>query len=413
LFTNRFREEHQGREEHMANERMSVEEMLAYCRQADGEGGEPAAETPEPVQETPVAETPPPEPVAEKKPAPAPKKLAPGERPSIQDMLAMARAQDGGEKSAPPAAETPAPAAKEPPAKKPASGGRPSVQEMLAQARAKDGGAKKTESPKPAAKAPSKPAPAKKAAAKAKPEPAKSSGPKDTSSVLAGDPKQAKPGPMSKAEAAAKGKPVGKPKVKREAPPMPAKPSYAKPAPSRPTVDEGRRTITGMLGAGFSAMVGTSLGLGFTSLAATSGLWTLGMARFMFPNVIRQPPTKFKVGVPTDFAPDSVETKYKAQFGIWVVNAEYEGQRQIYALSTVCTHLGCTPNWLEGEQKFKCPCHGSGFYKSGVNFEGPAPRPLERYAVSIADDGQLEVDKSKKFQQEMGQWKEASSFVPV
>ena len=36
------------------------------------------------------------------------------------------------------------------------------------------------------------------------------------------------------------------------------------------------------------------------------------------------------------------------------------------------------PNWLDGEQKFKCPCHGSGFYMTGVNFEGPAPRPLER-----------------------------------
>ena len=89
---------------------------------------------------------------------------------------------------------------------------------------------------------------------------------------------------------------------------------------------------------------------------------------------------------------------------MWVVNSEYNGQPQIYALRTVCTHLGCTPNWLEGEQKFKCPCHGSGFYKDGINFEGPAPRPLERYAIRLADDGQLEIDKSKLFQEEMGQW---------
>ena len=75
--------------------------------------------------------------------------------------------------------------------------------------------------------------------------------------------------------------------------------------------------------------------------------------------------------------------------------------------------LGCTPNWLEGEQKFKCPCHGSGFYKDGINFEGPAPRPLERFAIKIADDGQVEIDKSKKFQQEMGQWKDPASFVKV
>ena len=44
------------------------------------------------------------------------------------------------------------------------------------------------------------------------------------------------------------------------------------------------------------------------------------------------------------------------------------------------------------EQKFKCPCHGSGFYITGINFEGPAPRPLERWAISIGDDGQLVVD---------------------
>ena len=101
------------------------------------------------------------------------------------------------------------------------------------------------------------------------------------------------------------------------------------------------------------------------------------------------------------------------QFGVWIVNAIYDGQQQIVALKTVCTHLGCTPNWLEAEQKFKCPCHGSGFYKDGINFEGPAPRPLERYAIRIADDGQIEIDKSKTFQEEMGQWNDTASYVPV
>ncbi len=56
--------------------------------------------------------------------------------------------------------------------------------------------------------------------------------------------------------------------------------------------------------------------------------------------------------------------------------------------------FGCTPNWLQVEDKFKCPCHGSGYYESGMNFEGPAPRPLDRFEVRIAEDGQLLVDKS-------------------
>ena len=91
----------------------------------------------------------------------------------------------------------------------------------------------------------------------------------------------------------------------------------------------------------------------------------------------------------------------------------YDGQDIIYALQSVCTHLGCPPNWLAAEQKFKCPCHGSGFYISGINFEGPAPRPLERFKVALADDGQIMVDKSQKFQQELGQWSDPDSFIPA
>ncbi len=159
--------------------------------------------------------------------------------------------------------------------------------------------------------------------------------------------------------------------------------------------------------------LGSPLAIGFTSLVLTSVLWLLGWIRFMFPNVRVEPPTRFKVGRPEDYASGQVETKYKAQHGIWVVRHEYEGQSQIYALRAVCTHLGCTPNWLEAEQRFKCPCHGSGFYKDGVNFEGPAPRPLERFAIHVADDGQLEVDTSRSFREELGQWDDPECFVIV
>jgi cytochrome b6-f complex iron-sulfur subunit len=222
---------------------------------------------------------------------------------------------------------------------------------------------------------------------------------------------------MSKDQAATRGAaatavapPKDKEIVKKEkpaVPPMPAKPEYAKkPAPAAAAEGDDRRTF-------LSAMLGTALGLGFTALGLTGGLWTLGFARFMFPNILTEPPSKFKVGFPDAFPPGAVETKFIAQYGVWVVKSEYNGQPQIYALRTVCTHLGCTPNWLEAEQKFKCPCHGSGFYKDGINFEGPAPRPLERYAIRLADDGQLEIDKSKMFQEELGQWADPASFVPA
>lgn len=162
-----------------------------------------------------------------------------------------------------------------------------------------------------------------------------------------------------------------------------------------------------------AAIVCSPVVIAWGSFLGALGASSLGLARFMMPNVLVEPPTKFKIGPPTDYAPGTVSTKWQAQFNIWVVNAEVDGVRSIYALSTVCTHLGCTPNWLEGEQKFKCPCHGSGFYKSGINFEGPAPRPLERVGVRLSEDGMLEVDKSVKFQRELGQWTNPSSFVGV
>ena len=160
-------------------------------------------------------------------------------------------------------------------------------------------------------------------------------------------------------------------------------------------------------------LFGSPLAVGFTSLALTHLMWLLGWMRFMFPNVLVEPPTKFRVGEPDEYAAGQVDTRYKSRHGVWIVREQYEGRSQIYALKAVCTHLGCTPNWLEAEQKFKCPCHGSGFYKDGVNFEGPAPRPLERFAIRLAEDGQLEVDKSRTFREELGQWEDPESFVIV
>jgi len=137
--------------------------------------------------------------------------------------------------------------------------------------------------------------------------------------------------------------------------------------------------------------------------------------RFMFPNVLFEPPPTFKAGYPEELQTGIVDERFKLRFGVWLVkdNDVVTGALGIYALSTVCTHLGCTPNWLAGEQKFKCPCHGSGYYKNGINFEGPTPRPLERYAISLADDGQILVDKSHKFQYEKGEWINPQSFLKV
>jgi len=139
-------------------------------------------------------------------------------------------------------------------------------------------------------------------------------------------------------------------------------------------------------------------------------------ARFMFPNVLFEPPPTFKAGFPNEIQIGQVDERFKQRFAVWLVRSAFDEWGMgtgIYALSTVCTHLGCTPNWLEAEQKFKCPCHGSGYYKTGVNFEGPTPRPLERYAIALADDGQILVDKSRKFQEEKGEWTNPAAFLKL
>lgn len=149
--------------------------------------------------------------------------------------------------------------------------------------------------------------------------------------------------------------------------------------------------------------------VGWSAFAAVvAGYGTL-VLRYLFPNVLFEPVQTFRAGTPDDYEPGQVSERFKDQHGVWIVRSD----EQIYALSTECTHLGCTPIWSASEAKFKCPCHGSGFYKSGVNFEGPAPRPLERFRITLSDDGEIIVDKTKKFQEEKGEWKDPDSFIAV
>lgn len=149
--------------------------------------------------------------------------------------------------------------------------------------------------------------------------------------------------------------------------------------------------------------------LGWVAFTAAMGAGLTGVGRLFFPNVTFEPPQQFKAGFPPEYAVNKVDERFKKKYGVWVVRNE----KGIYALSTVCTHLGCTPNWLDAEGKFKCPCHGSGFYATGINFEGPAPRPLERYKIALAPDGQIFIDKTAKFQFEKGQWSDPNSFLEL
>ena len=106
------------------------------------------------------------------------------------------------------------------------------------------------------------------------------------------------------------------------------------------------------------------MGLAWGAFSAASAAALAATGRFMFPNVLNEPPQQFKAGFPNEYGM-GVDERWKEKFGIWIVRTptttSSSTRSGFYALITVCTHLGCTPNYLSAENKFKCPCHGSGY----------------------------------------------------
>ena len=225
--------------------------------------------------------------------------------------------------------------------------------------------------------------------------------------------------------------------------PAPAAAAHARPAPAprppaAPLPDLAGKTTTAASTGGAAAKTATApaakpaaavardpddtsplltrrawMGLAWGAFSAASAAALAATGRFMFPNVLNEPPQQFKAGFPNEYGM-GVDERWKEKFGIWLVRVAEDIDNHVsgfYSLSVTCTHLGCTPNYLSAENKFKCPCHGSGFRITGVNFEGPAPRPLERTRIVLAEDGQILVDKSRHFQRELGQWTDPEAFL--
>ncbi len=134
------------------------------------------------------------------------------------------------------------------------------------------------------------------------------------------------------------------------------------------------------------------------AVLGTLGVNFLMFLRFFFPRTLFEPKTNFRIGYPSDFG-FGVDTKFQNAHRIWVVR-NTEG---IFVISAICTHLGCTPDWKASENKFKCPCHGSGYDPEGINFEGPAPRPMDRAHVELDPEGQIVVDLSRVYRWPKGE----------
>ena len=97
------------------------------------------------------------------------------------------------------------------------------------------------------------------------------------------------------------------------------------------------------------------------------------------------------IGGPVDkFEPNTVTAFVRGRF--YLARLKDGG---FLALSSKCTHLGCTLPWVEKENKFVCPCHASAFDITGNVINAPAPRALDMYAVNIENDI-VKVDTGKR-----------------
>jgi cytochrome b6-f complex iron-sulfur subunit len=153
--------------------------------------------------------------------------------------------------------------------------------------------------------------------------------------------------------------------------------------------------------------------VGFT-VASTVALFQ--SVKFIQPNATYEDPPAFKADRPDAYPVGSTTVIIDKRV---VINRDPDG---FYAISLICTHLGCTPRYFPdvtsdlvesgaqiskdpdtGQEAtkanpalpgFKCPCHGSRYFRDADNFYGPAPRPMDRVRVEKAKDGKLLIDRS-------------------
>ncbi|HEX7771380.1 MAG TPA: Rieske 2Fe-2S domain-containing protein [Pyrinomonadaceae bacterium] len=164
------------------------------------------------------------------------------------------------------------------------------------------------------------------------------------------------------------------------APAKPAVPAAVVETSSDPRVNKMRRWIV------------------WSTVAGALTTFFLMFVRFFLPRSILEPSSIFRIGSPNDYAL-GVDTKWQQQYRIWVTRTS----DRLFVIYARCTHLGCTPDWKASENKFKCPCHGSGYDSEGINFEGPAPRPMDRAKVTLDAEGQIVVDVGKLFEWPKGE----------
>jgi len=98
---------------------------------------------------------------------------------------------------------------------------------------------------------------------------------------------------------------------------------------------------------------------------------------------------------PTELPPPDGSPVSRPDGRFWLSQPLVNGAPAVVALYAVCTHLGCLPKWVDVNNRFECPCHGSKFQKTGLYIEGPAPRSMDRFRTIITfTDGSVEESNS-------------------
>ncbi|WP_152050149.1 QcrA and Rieske domain-containing protein [Tautonia marina] len=148
--------------------------------------------------------------------------------------------------------------------------------------------------------------------------------------------------------------------------------------------------------------------LGIAALVVAVGCTGVLVARQLSSNA----PERINVGLPSNFEPNSVMKVSTAAEPFWIVRSTaYDGLDTIYALRGTCPGAGEVAIWSEETQTFRCPGSASHYAISGRPIKGPGRRALERYRVALTENGQIVVDTSEEFREELGQWADPESFV--
>lgn len=130
----------------------------------------------------------------------------------------------------------------------------------------------------------------------------------------------------------------------------------------------------------------------WTFLWGYLGVNFLMFLRYFFPRALFEPPTSFNAGYVADYSL-GIDQRYLQSNRCWVVREP----GRLFVIFAQCTHLGCTPDWEQAQNIFHCPCHGSEYDSEGINFAGPAPRPMDRCHVDLDSSNQIVVDTSQRY----------------